>query len=437
MGPVNAMSLPFAGWLTGQRWYAGRTRQLVGALPAAVTALRDDLDLVQLEARFVDGPAERYQVPVLWSAEAIADIDDSAMIGVAHGRIGYDALHHPESASYLMRLCADSARRDDVVFTAEPGAELPTRATPRVSSAEQSNTSVVFDDRAILKVFRRLTRGINPDIELNRVLGRAGNRNVARLLASFDTTWDGQPCPLGMVTEFAAGSDEGWALATAAAADAAEFTEPSRRLGAAVAAVHATLAAELGTTTATFDVDTAVNRLRAATAQVSELARYAPAIEHSFAALAEHPITVQRIHGDLHLGQVLYDKQRWLVIDFEGEPGTPAAERRRPDSALRDVAGMLRSYEYAAFQPIVGRDEAQTYNEEAALAWAQRHRSAFCAGYAAESGQDPRDAAAVLRAYELDKAGYEVAYEARYRPQWLPIPLRAIDRLLSQTPESS
>ena len=200
-----------------------------------------------------------------------------------------------------------------------------------------------------------------------------------------------------------------------------DFAREAYQLGRDVGALHVALAQAFGAELA--DGGTWADDMCAQLHRVASGHLETERIEDVYQRLrvADDLGSAIRIHGDLHLGQVLRTPDTWLVIDFEGEPGAPTTERRRPDSPLRDVAGMLRSYEYAAYQ------EGGT---QRAREWADRNREAFCDGYTEAAGTDPRARADLLSAYELDKAVYEAGYEARYRPSWLSIPLRSIERLL-------
>jgi maltokinase len=174
------------------------------------------------------------------------------------------------------------------------------------------------------------------------------------------------------------------------------------------------------------------DRLDNATAAVPALAEHAAAIEAAFSALARtrELVPLQRVHGDYHLGQVMRTDSGWILLDFEGEPGAPIATRSALSSPLRDVAGMLRSFDYAS-RYLLADQVGPAQLEYRAAEWAERNRDAFCVGYAKGAGRDPREDDVLLRAFELDKAVYEVAYEARNRPDWVRIPLGSIERLVA------
>jgi maltokinase len=435
------MTLPFAEWLPHQRWYAGRNRSIEKVVPLAVTRLGDGLEHVLLGVDYADGGTERYQTFISWDTALADEFTVVATIGSDGGRTACDALFDEAAARHLLELIAADETVGALRFVPEPGAVLPADSPARVLETEQSNTSVVFDTATILKVFRRVLPGINPDLELNRVLARASSPHVARLLGAIESAdEEGHPVTLGMATAYAENAADGWSMAAASMRDllaeadlradevGGDFAAESYRLGEAVAGVHRALAEEMGESTAALPTDAMSARLAAAVRAVPQLGMYTEEVLAVFQAAAAQEVPVQRIHGDLHLGQVLRTPETWLLIDFEGEPGQPLAERRRPDSPLRDVAGVLRSFDYVAHQVLGAEadDEQLAYRADE---WTERNRSAFCDGYRDASTVDPRDSPVTLCAYELDKAVYEAAYEARHRPSWLPIPLRSIARL--------
>jgi maltokinase len=280
-----------------------------------------------------------------------------------------------------------------------------------------------------------------------------GARNIARLLGSLTADVDGEPTSLAMLQEFMTTATDGWELAKTSVRDlmaeadlhaseaGGDFAGEAERLGAAAADVHADLAEAFGTGVLAGDdivarAEAMHTRLDSALAVVPELAKVEHTLRSAFDAFSAlgalgtpaKPLMTQRIHGDLHLGQVLRTVHRFVLLDFEGEPVASLAVRREFDSPLRDVASMLRSFDYAARHQLVD-SPATAQLEYRADEWARRNRDAFRAGYAEASGQDLDSHDAALRGFEADKAVYEAVYEARHRPSWLPIPLASLARL--------
>ncbi len=446
----DALTAMLVDWLPRQRWFSAKGSALgelrvTARTPVGTAPTGADIEQVLLTVAAPTGLL-RYQLWVGWH-QVMPDLLRRAEIGAAAGWTAYDALHDPAVAG--LALTAMQAHREvaGVRFAVEPGVELDPSATGLVIGAEQSNTSIVYGSDSILKVFRRLEPGPNPDAEIHRALHAAGSTHIATPLGIIEGPVDGIDTTLGLLTSFFAGSAEGWTMATASVRDllaegdlradevGGDFAAEAERLGRAVAEVHADLAGAFGTETlagsALADLIAGMTRAARATAEhVPSIAEHLPAIVAAFAAAGERdePVAVQRIHGDLHLGQTLRVLTGWAIIDFEGEPAKPLAFRRARHSPLRDVAGMLRSFDYAAHHSLAGGQPGAQHLYRA-TEWAGRNRAAFCDGYAAVAGQDPRDSAALLAAFELDKAVYEVAYEHGHRPSWEPIPLQAVTRL--------
>lgn len=447
-------------WLPNQRWFASKGRQICGVGSAEVAVLREDdprLEIRLVAVEFADSPAgETYVVPLTFHYTYQEHLRHALLGELSDGwaRWVYDGLADRDTTSVWTELMAGGTWTGSLVFHPESGAEIPRGLPGDVLVAEQSNTSLVYSQDAILKVFRKLESGLNPDVEVHSALRPLDNPHVAPLLGYVELLASpeaGTPtATLAMLQTFLPVASDGWALATASVRDlyterdlhadevGGDFAGETRRLGAATASVHADLARALPTGPAgpSWLAETAngmSRRLVSATEVVPALAERAAPLQASYDAIRDLRLDqpLQRIHGDLHLGQTLRTAQRWVLLDFEGEPARPMAVRRHPDSPLRDVAGMLRSFDYAARHLLIDEpDDPQL--EYRAAEWADRNREAFCEGYTEAGGTDPRSHQTLLRAFEADKAVYEAVYEARNRPHWLPIPLGSLARLTTR-----
>jgi maltokinase len=436
-----------ADWLPRQRWFAGKDREIddVSVLTETVLVEGDPaLHHVVLAVRQGD-QVDRYQVPVGLRRELPGRLK-YAEIGRIDDVHVYDAVHDPDLTRVLLEKMADCADAGPLAFRSISG--LQTDLDSLASPAEQSNTSLIYGDVYICKLFRRLTPGLNPDLELSRGLVGAGSKHVPALYGWISCELDGTVCTLAMLTEFLRTGTDGWQLAGTSVRDlyaeadlhadevGGDFAAESERLGAATAEVHRDLATAFGTGVMSAGELRALagkmhTRLNEACAAVPQLVPYAGRLSEAFDAFAliREPLMVQRVHGDYHLGQVMRTEAGWMLLDFEGEPAKSLEERRQPAHPLRDVAGMLRSYDYAARHLLVNGKAVSGDPERLecrAHEWAERNRTAFCRGYAEAGGVDPASHEEIIRAFEFDKAVYEVMYEARNRPTWLHIPLSSI-----------
>ncbi|SDO28614.1 hypothetical protein [Geodermatophilus sp. DSM 45219] len=453
---MTALTGLFRDWMPSQRWFGGKGREWAGVEEESFFLDRSHpvLSIHRVTVSYTDGATETYLVPLSWRDHPAEDLA-SALIGTVPHENGenyaYDAMRDREATATWLTHLAEGATVGPMRFVPGEGAEIPAGLPGDILSTEQSNTSLVYGQEAILKLFRRLEPGLNPDVEIHAALRGTDNPHIAPLLGhaeiDHDRDSDTPPATVFMLQGFVPNASDGWRLATASVRDlyaegdlhadevGGDFAADSERLGAATASVHADMAAVLPTEEAGPEWLATVarqmtERLEAAIQVAPQLAEHAEGLRAVYAAVAGggEQVVRQRVHGDLHLGQVLRTATGWIVLDFEGEPARPLAARRELDSPLRDVAGMLRSFDYAARHMLVEQpgDQQRAYR---AQEWAERNRSAFCAGYAAAGGTDSCGDSPLLRAFEADKAVYECVYEARNRPHWLMIPLQSLSRL--------
>lgn len=451
-----------AEYFASRRWFAGKGREFEVSHVQPVSWLAGDDPMVRVEVvtvTFADGQTDTYQFPVAYLTDEdpsmghalVGRLDDPELGAV----VAYDAVYFKAAADSLLEGFRGPDVGDDIAFHVVEGAELPSPgAAGMVMTGEQSNTSIAFAEEGILKLFRRLSAGGNPDIEIHEALTKKDSEHVAPLLGWITGRWsdpDGtvHEGDLGMLQVFLRTATDGWTMALSSVRDllveqdlhpdevGGDFAGESTRLGVATGEVHADLAELFGTAVSDADdvaaLVAAMNaRLDAAIDIVPDLAEHADALRRRYSALATRErLSVQRVHGDFHLGQTLRTVKGWKILDFEGEPAKPLAERLAFDSPLRDVAGMLRSFDYAAGSTLreFGANDQLRYR---AGEWASRNRAAFLDGYGEATGVDHTEVADVIAAYETDKAVYEAVYETRNRPSWLAIPLTAIARLATE-----
>ncbi len=366
-----------------------------------------------------------------------------------------DALADPRHVRELVHMIRGGvtvqANEGTVEFRALEGfAGLGTELTEaRPISTEQSNTSIVFDEELILKVFRRLEAGVNPELELLRFLTERDFPNIAQLGGWY--AYLGRPldATLGVLQQYVRGALDGWELALDELESEPErFLARLRRLGNVTGSMHAVLGSDandpnfspeepsaesLALLTAT--VDEEINRfffeLPEDVEGLDPIRGRGEEVRESLALLT-HAGSFGRLirtHGDFHLGQMLWAKDDWVILDFEGEPARSLPERRRKRSPLRDVAGMLRSFAYAVSAVEILRGAT------APDGWEERAREQFLSGYMETVDQSvlPSGEAAVerlLTVFELEKAVYELRYELNNRPDWIHIPVAGILRML-------
>ncbi len=446
-------------WAGRQRWFAGKSSapklRIIGTLELGSSpTVRTVIYLAHDDA---GSRRVLYQIPVTLRREALTTLHHAA-IGTFTDEQGqfwnlYDGPHDPDFAEHLLELIdtsgdisGDNASAHGVSVSSIPNDIVRSR----VLDGEQSNTSIIYTLRGekseedgespqlICKVFRALHHGENPDVVLQSELFAAGSSAVPATVGCVVGEWPDPAAPDGVATghlafaqEFLTGATDAWRLALSFAAEQSDFTDQARGIGATTADIHSTLASALPTVAAsTQDIERAVaawhERLEEALSEVPELAVHRESILALFARAQDGSWPqLQRVHGDLHLGQVLHlPDDSWAIIDFEGEPMRPLAERSHPDVPLRDVAGMLRSFSYVA---------GALPDTPGVFDWAEACRNAFLEGYNDRVGSNVQANLALLDAFELDKALYETVYEARNRPTWLSVPTAAVHRLAAKT----
>ncbi|MGV1004300.1 MAG: maltokinase N-terminal cap-like domain-containing protein [Candidatus Nanopelagicales bacterium] len=437
-------------WLPTQRWFGAKGHDLTAVKVCELATLPGTVPVEHLiVAVQLDGVQwQTYQVPLVVRATP-APGQEERLIGRMRGAWVYDFAGDPDAPAAMLGPGSGPAQvNPDSTHGEGHGEDAPGlqalsdpasygRLPARPMSVEQSNTSIRFGQDSLMKVFRQLTPGVNPDVEVHAALASVGCQQIAAIRGWENGAWTdpatGETVTghLAMIQELVSPAVDGWDLARQQVAAGVDFRVESQQLGVATGQVHHDLREALATRElAAAEVAELVARLHARLAAailvVPEIGEFAEALHDGIEQLAQVvPLTVQRVHGDYHLGQVLRSGDSWKLLDFEGEPGSPMDTRVLLDHPLRDVAGMLRSFDYAAHVGGAGR------GEEELVAWRTACEDAFVLGYQVSSGIDLTTSQPILTAYLIDKAAYEAVYEKRNRPDWLVVPMAAL-RALSE-----
>ncbi len=448
--------LVLLGTIASQRWFGGKSRDVLdarvldaGIAPGGPPILAFGI----VEVRYGLQSHDLYHLPLgfrpadeAWNESVIAEVD---------GWTVYDAIADPELVRELVGLMrSGSAIRLDnaaIVFWGADG--LSDRAgelgSIRPMGVEQSNSSVVLDESLALKLYRRLEPGVNPELELLRFLTERGFEHIAALEGY--AAYEGRPLEttLALLQRFVPSHGDGWKLALDTIGSEPEWLPAhARRLGEVTARLHNALGSDPGDphfapeepsseslALLSASVDEEIEGVFATLPELDALAPLAGRGEEvrDRLRLLTHIGNVGKVirhHGDFHLGQALWTTDDdWLILDFEGEPARSVPDRRRKRSPLRDVAGMLRSFAYAASASQLQR------GVEPPTRWEEECRSGFLDGYLATADATLLPAGEqgierLLTVFELEKAVYELRYELNNRPDWVGIPVAGILRLL-------
>lgn len=451
-------------YLAGRRWYAEKGAPVHHAAIVELVPVDQHCAIAIVEVTLDDGARRLYQLPLRLDDSDVADLPAlTARMAGAEARL-IDATSDEGFRRWLATAIAQSAETlagdagfRGVALDAE-GARVAAQLPSRAGNAEQSNTSLVFGDRAILKLFRRLEPGVNPDVEVSSYLTSVAGFAHSPALLGYTELRDAHGVRVtAMMQELVDGASDAWAWLLQQHDEGVDtLSGEIRSLGEVTRALHDALASAprsaldfVAETATESDVERWVNGARKSSAQAREAAGREETAEAPW--LSPHAVDARltalwriigddageriRHHGDYHLGQVLRSAAgHFFIIDLEGEPSKSLAERRERSSALRDVAGMLRSFSYAS--ATVGREAGRS--DEWMMEWEQMLRSSFLDGYFAAGGARflPRDRAksdALIAVFEMEKAFYELRYELRNRPDWVWIPQRGLDRLFASS----